>query len=242
MKLKASPARSVRKLAPLKRIFITAFSGLVLLARALGQSDVATFKVDSRSAFVWGEDMPTGGKSWSVKDPLTGTETHKISHEGVEISSRMGFEKLRPDEASEFIAFTTTIVNNTQAKVSVEAGEITVDGHLASLLPVHSARKGKKGQFNDRTSVVPSGKLFCFTSGFLSSENFLSRVDPPPTLVVDPQRSLTVSGVIQDSRHYSMLCSVNGCFPKGSIRYAVRVGGHEYVFTWPGDSIANCGR
>ena len=186
--------------------------------------------------------MPTGAKSWSVKDSLTGTEILKMSHEGVEVSSRMGFEKLRPDEAVELIAFATTIVNDTQTKLSVEVGEITVDGHLASLLSVDSSRKGQKSDFNNRTNIVQSGKLYCFTSGFLSSENFLSRVDPRVTLVVDPRRSLTVSGVIKDPRHYSMLCSVDGCFPKGSIRYGIRVGGHEYVFIWPGRSVVNCGR
>lgn len=218
-----------------------AFSSLVLLADALAQDDVATFKVNVRNAFVWGEDTPTGAKSWSVKDPLTGADTLKMSHQGVELSSRMGFEKPRADEAGEVIAFTTTIVNNTPTRLSVEAGEITVDGHLASLLSVDSSRKDQKSK-KDRTNVVHSGKLYCFTSGFLSSENFLSRVDPPRTWTVDPQTSLTVSGVFLDPRHYSLRCSVDGCFPKGSIRDAIHVGGHEYVFIWPGHSVVNCGR
>jgi hypothetical protein len=229
-------------MASLKRIVIVAFSSLVLLACVLAQSDEATLKVDVRNAFVWGVDTPTGAKSWSVKDQLTGTKILKMSHEGVAVSSRMGFEKLHPEEAVELIAFTTTIVNNTETALSVEAGEITVDGHLAPLLSVAASRKGQKSEFKNRTNIVESSKLYCFTSGFLSSGNFLSRIDPPSTLVVDPRRSLTVSGVIQDPRHYSMLCSVEGCFPKGSIRYAIRVGGHEYVFIWSGNSIVNCGR
>lgn len=218
-----------------------AFSIVIVLSGALAQNDVATFKVDVRNAFVWGEDTPIGARSWSLKDPLTGAEILKMLHEGVEVSSRMGFEKLRPEEAGEVIAFTTTIVNNTQTRLSVEAGEITVDGHLASLLSVDSSRKGYKNK-KDPTNVVHSGKLYCFTSGFLSSENFLSGVDPPRTWTVDPRGSLTVSGVFLDPRHYSLRCSVEGCFPKGSIRDAIHVGGHEYVFIWPGHSVLNCGR
>lgn len=221
---------------------IAAASGLVLLAQALAQSDVAAIKVDSRNAFVWGEDMPMGAKSSSVKDPLTGREILKLSHEGLEVSSRMGFEKLRPDAAVELIAFSTTIVNNTQTKLPVEGGQITVDGHLTSVLPVDSSSKAYKAASNNRTNMVRAGELYCFTSGFLSSEHFLSIVLPPPGFIVDAGKSLTVSGVIQDPRRYSMVCSVDGCFPKGSIRYAIRVGGHEYVFTWLGRSIANCGR
>lgn len=225
-----------------KRTIVAVLSSLVLLSPAIAQSDTATLKVDSRNAFVWGDDMPNGAKSWSVKDPVTGNEILKMSHEDVEVSSRMGFEKPRRDETVELIAFTTTIVNNSQRKLPVEAGEIAVDGHLASLLSVDSSSKGHKTKFNNQTNVVHSGKLYCFTSGFLSSETFLSKVDPLPTLVVDPRRSLTVSGVIQDPRNYSILCSVDGCFPKGSIRYGIRVGGHEYVFTWPGRLVVNCGR
>ncbi|HEY3620469.1 MAG TPA: hypothetical protein VGK96_27015 [Candidatus Sulfotelmatobacter sp.] len=226
----------------MKRTILILFSSLVLAACALAQSDVATFKVDARSAFVWGEDVPTGAKSWTVKDPLTGTESLKLSHEGVEVSSRMGFEKLHPEDAVELIAFTTTIVNNTQTKLSVQAAGITVDGHLASLLSVGSSRKSQKSEVKNRTRAVANRNLYCFTSGFLSSENFLSNIDPTSVLVVNPRGSLNVSGVIRDPRNYSMLCSVDGCFPKGSLRYAIRVGGHEYIFIWPGRAIVNCGR
>jgi len=225
----------------MRRLVLVALSSLVLQGCALAQGDAPTFKVDSRSTFVWGDDTPTDAKSWSIKDPLTGAEILKLSHEGIEVSSRMGFEKLHPQDAAELIAFTTTIVNNTQRKLPVEAGGITVDGRLVSLLSVGSSHKRQKGESKNRTDIVESDTLYCFKSGFLASENFLSRIDQP-ALVVGPQGSLTVSGAIQNPQHYSMLCSVDGCFPKGSIRYAIRVGGHEYVFIRPGRSIVNCGR
>jgi hypothetical protein len=236
------PFLALESWLPMRRMILVALSSLVLHGCALAQSDAATFKVDVRSAFVWGDETTSGAKSWSIKDPLTGADVLKLSHEGVELSSRMGFEKLHPQKAVELIAFTTTIVNNTQTKLSVEAGGISVDGQLASLLSVGASRKTQKSKFTNRTDIVESGNLYCFRSGFLSSENFLSGIGPPPTLIVDPRESLTVSGVIQDPRHYSMLCSVDGCFPKGLIRYAIRVGSHEYVFIWPGRSIVNCGR
>lgn len=224
----------------MRRVILLAFLSFVLHG-LFAQNDVDTFKVDVRNAFVWGDDTPGGAKSWSIKDPLTRTDIFKLSHGGVEVSSRMGFEKLYPQEPVELIAFTTTIANNTQAKLSVEAGGISVDGHLVPLLFVDS-RKSPKSKFNNRTEIVDSGNLYCFTSGFLSSENFFSRVGPQRTLLVDPRESLAVSSVIRDPRPYSMLCSVDGCFPKGSIRYAIRVGGHEYLFIWPGRSIHNCGK
>ncbi len=226
----------------MKHIILVAFATIALLGDSLPQSDVAIFKVDVRSTFVWGDDTPTGAKSWSIEDPLTGTEILKLAHDGVEVSSRTGFEKLHPQGAVELIAFTTTIVNNTQTQLPVEADGITVDGRRVSLLAVGSSHKGQKGQPRERTKIIESGNLYCFTSGFLSSENFLSKSDPLPTFVVYPGKSLTVSGVIQDPRHYSMLCTVEGCFPKGTMRYAIRVGGHEYVFRWPGRSIVNCGK
>ncbi len=226
----------------MKHKILVAFATVALFGYSLAQSDMATFKVDVRSAFVWGNDTPTGAKSWSIKDPLTGTEILKLSHDGVEVSSRTGFEKLHPQDAVELIAFTTTIVNNTPTELPVEAHGITVDGRRVSLLPMGSSHKGQEGQPKEQTNIIESSNLYCFTSGFLSSENFLSRSDPPPISVVDPGRALTVSGVIQDPRHYPMLCTVDGCFPKGTMRYAIRVGGHEYVFIWPGRSIANCGK
>ena len=239
---RASPISRLKKLASMKPVVVVALSSLVLHGCALAQGDVATFKAEVRSVFVWGDDARTGATSWSIKDPLTGTETLKLSHEGVEVSSRIGFEKLHQQDATELIAFTTTIANNTATKLSVEAGGITVDGHLTSFLFAGSSGKSHNSDFKNQADSLESRNLHCFTSGFLSPENSLSKIGPLSPLVVNPRGSLTVSGVVQDPRHYSMLCSVDGCFPKGSIRYAIRVEGHEYVFVWSGRSIVNCGR
>ena len=216
---------------------------LAFATTAIAQAQLTTFKTEARSAFVWGEDAPGGAVSWTIPDPLTGHEVLKLSYAGVEVSSRMGFEKLRKEQVGELIAYTTTIVNNTHAKLAVDYGGITVDGHIVlplSLLPESKHAKGKR--VNTTAETVVSGALYCFKSGFLLGEHFLPQPQPSLRLSVEPQTFLTVSSVIKDPRPYPMRCSIAGCFPTGTIRYSIRVGGHDYIFTWPGRSIAYCGR
>lgn len=216
---------------------------LICTLRAFPQANVPTFKAEVRNAFVWGEDVPSGAISSTVKDPLTGTETLKLKHNDVEINSQMGFEKIRPEDAAEFIAYSTTIMNNTQTELTVEERGIAVDGHVVTPLPVDSSlkRMKKKGS-KEGAGAIDVRQLRCFSSGTLSSEKFLSLQQPSSATTVAPQSSLTVSGVIKDPRHYPLLCAADGCFPKGTIRYSVRVAGHEYVFSWNGRSLVNCGR
>ena len=200
------------------------------------QEDTPTFKTQATSAFVWGQDINSGAISSRVTDPLTGTETLKLRYAGVEVSSRMGFEKLQREQSWEYIAYSTTIVNNTDGAVSVKYGAITVDGRIVS--PLAASTKSKQNTANS----FETARLYCFSSGFLSHENFFALKEQTPGLTVQPRRSLTVSSVVRDPRHYSILCSTNGCLPKGMIRYSIQVGGHDYVFIWPGRSLFNCGR
>lgn len=216
---------------------------LVVTLPAFGQGDVVTFRTEARNTFVWGSDAAGGAISSTIRDPLTGSEVLKLRHAGIEVSSRMGFEKLRSEDVGELIAYTTTIVNSTHAKVFVEYGGVAVDGHI--VLPLFTISAGKqltKKQLQANANIVDVRKLYCFASGFLSSENFFPANQPSLELTVDPQRSLTVSSVIRDPRHYPIRCSVEGCLPTGTVRYSIRVGGHDYIFSWPGRSLVNCGR
>ena len=223
--------------------YIVIFVTIAFAAVAFGQGDMTTFKTESTNVFVWGKDSPAGALSSSIEDPLTGTEILKLKYAGIEVSSRMGFERLRRQDVGEVIASSTTIVNNTQAKVSVKYGGITVDGHIVfPLLTVPNRKHLSKKQRNDGMNIVESAELYCFTSGFLSSENFFPTKPPSLELTVDPQRSLAVSSVIRDPRHYPIRCSVAGCLPTGMIRYSIRVGSHDYIFDWPGRLLVNCGR
>lgn len=211
----------------------------LFLLCSFAQEDAPTFKTQARSAFVWGEDGPSGAISSRLIDPLTGNEILKLRHAGIEISSRMGFEKLNREQSWEFIAYTSTIVNNTQERVSVKYGEITVDGRIVSPLSI-SDRHYRHRQ--NKKESVKIATLYCFSSGFLSQENFLTVDDQLSGLTVEPRSSLTVSSIFRDPRHYSILCSVDGCLPKGVIRYSIHVGAHDYIFVWPGRSLVECGR
>jgi len=222
---------------------ILALWNLAFALGAFAQEEAPTFKMEVRSAFVWGEDVPGGAVSWTARDPLTGVGILKLRYAGVEVSSRMGFEKIRSEQVQEFIAYTTTIANSTNTTLSVEYGGMTVDGHTVpplSIIPTSKALDLKRSK--KQPNNVEIEKLYCFRSGFLSDASFLPTNDQPSGLTVAPQHSLTVSSVIRDPRHYPILCTTEGCLPKGTIRYGIRVGSHDFVFIWPGRSIANCGR
>jgi len=225
---------------------IAGILSLLSLASTLGavaQEDVTLFNTEARSAFVWGEDTPGGAVSWTTRDPLTGAGILKLKYGGIEVSSRMGFEKLRTEQAQELIAYTTTIVNNTRAAMSVESGETTVEGHIVLPLSIAPANKIiKKKPSKHDSNVIESGRLYCFSSGFLSDEHFLPPNERSLELAVAPQHSLTVSSVVRDPRHDPILCTMQGCLPKGTIRYLIRIGSHDFVFIWPGRSIVNCGK
>jgi len=216
---------------------------LVFMFSVFAQEDESTFRVEVRSAFVWGEDVPGGAVSWSVQDPLTGSSIRKLKHAGVELSSRMGFEKLPSEQLHELIAYTTTVANNTDTPLSVEYAGTTIDGHSVpplSIIPASKSRHHKR--FKANGNAVGLEELYCFRSGFLSEDHFLMQSERSSTLVVDPRSSLTVSSVSRDPRYYPILCSTDGCLPKGTIRYAIRVGCHDYVFTWSSRMVVNCGK
>jgi len=227
----------------MKIAVILALWSVVITVGVFAQEETPTFKMEVKSAFVWGEDVPGGAVSWTAQDPLTGAGVLKLRYAGVEVSSRMGFEKIQSEQVQEFIAYTTTIANSTNSALSVDYGGMTVDGHLVPPLSTIPGSKALelKSRKNQR-GLVQVEQLYCFSSGFLSEARFLPTNEQLSTLTVAPQHSLTVSGVIRDPRPYPILCSVEGCLPKGTIRYIIRVGSRDYVFIWPGRSIVNCGK
>jgi hypothetical protein len=210
---------------------------------ANSQADVPKFTVEVRNSFIWGEDVPAGAISSSIKEPLTGAEILTLKHDGIAVTSRMGFEKLHPEDSTEFIVYASTIVNNTSTEMTVESGGIAIDGRLVSPLSMDSSIKGMKPRHsNQGKDVVNIRNLNCFGSGSLSSESFFPMQPSASTMLVQPQSSLTVSVVVRDPRHSPLLCTIEGCFPKGTIRYSIHVGRHEYIFSWNGHSLMNCGR
>jgi len=227
----------------MKKLLTCACWVLTFTLRASSQADVPKFAVEVRHTFVWGEDAPAGAISSEIRDPLTGAELRRLKHTGVEVTSRIGFEKLHGEDVAEFIAYSSTIINNTETELAIEPGGIGIDGRLVSPLSVNSnIRTEKQRHSKSGKDFVDIRNLHCFGSGYLSTENFFSTQGTPSPILVRPQSTLTVSGIIKDPRFYPLLCSVRGCFPKGTIRYSIRVASHEYMFSWNGDSIVNCGQ
>jgi hypothetical protein len=228
----------------MKQAYVFELAVFAITLGMLAQNDVPSIKVEVTNAFVWGEDTATGAVSSTIQDPLTGNAIRKLSAQGVEVSSEMGFEGIGTGEAGTFLNYTTTVANGTDSKLSVRYGGISVDGHTVSpLRVVPPGMKLNKSERKGGQDVAELGKMHCFTSGFLSSDNFFSANTLSQGLIVAPQTALSVSAVIKDPRSYhSVLCSVAGCYPTGTIRYYVRVGAHDYVFVWPGRSAVYCGK
>lgn len=219
--------------------FAVAVAVLVLTFLSSAQNDVPIFKTEAVSAFVWGEDNP-GAVSSSVRDPLTGNAIHKLRHGGVEISSQAGFETLRSGQAERLLNFTATIINNTGSALWVRQGAASVDGRITLPLQVVLSNKGLGKR--KRAQVWELASMNCFSGGFLPKEVFLSPNASSNRSTVTPNTALTVSFVVKDPRYYSVLCSVEGCFPKGMIRFSLTVNTTDFVFAWPGQALVPCGK
>ena len=227
----------------MKQAPVFALAIFVVALATFGQNGVPTIKTEVKSAFVWGEDSPTGAVSSTIQDPLTGNAIHKLSYAGIEVSSQLGFERIGSEEIGTFLSYTTTIVNSTNLQLSVRYGGTSVDGHPAS--PLRIVLPDKRLTNRERKSkpdMVELRRMRCFTNGFLSANNFFSANASSQVVNVAPGTVATVSFVIRDPRVYhSVLCSVEGCYPTGMVRYYLTVNGQDYVFVWPGRSAIYCG-
>src|ERR1700756_4223440 len=156
----------------------------------LGQDGMPMIKATVMSGFVWGEDSTSGSR------PTDRQCDTRMSYAGIEVSSWIGFERVSTAEVGTFLNYTTTIVNSKDSTVSVRHGAITVDGHAASPLWVVLAGKKlnklNKKERKSKPDVVELGKIQCFTSGFLSSDNFFSANASSQVLTVAPRTALTV--------------------------------------------------
>jgi hypothetical protein len=217
-----------------------ALAVLACIAFPLAQNALPTFRAQTASAFVWGEENSLGATSSSTLDPITGNTIYRLSHSGIEVSSQMGFERIGMGETGELLNFTTTIVNNTESNLSVRHAGTSVDGHVAAPLPVVPNKKGLSKR--ERKDVWELAQLHCFSSGFYSSQNFFSTNPSSQIFTVAPRGALTVSFVTKDPRNYSMRCSIKGCYPTGTMRFAVTVNTTDFIFVLPGRSAVDCGK
>jgi len=221
--------------------FAATFFVLAVTLLTFAQDDVPIFKTQAASAFVWGEDSSPGAVSSIVRDPVTGNAIHKLNHGGVEVSSKAGFEAIGSGGPGELLSFATTIVNNTEFELSIRPRGASVDGRVALPLPIVPTKKGLGKR--ERDQVWELASMNCFSGGFLpNDEMFLSANAPSKVFTVTPKRALTVSFVTKDPRYYSVLCSAEGCYPKGTIRFSVTVNATDFVFIWPGREMIYCGK
>lgn len=219
-----------------------AFAFLLLTLSTSAQNDIPTFKVEAKSALVWDENFLESSAS-SIRDPSSGNETHRLSYDGMEVSSRVGYEKVSPSKEDKLINYTTTVANNTDSDASVRYGGVSVDGHMA--LPLRVSSNGKGLSKRDRKDMWDLTKMHCFQTGFASRESvFLPSASPSASIqifTVRPKTSITISFVTKGSRTSSVLCSMDGCHLEGKVRYYVTVNLRDYVFVWSGRSIVYCG-
>ncbi|HKW62196.1 MAG TPA: hypothetical protein VJN89_06595 [Candidatus Acidoferrum sp.] len=200
-------------------------------------------KVEVVSSLVWGEDFPSGAISTTIKDPLTGHVIHKLRYGPIEVSSRIGFERVSPDEVGTYLNYTTTVINGSDSTLSVQYGGISIDGRAVSLPRVFPfGKKLNKRERGNKMNVVDPEKMQCFANGFLSHDHLFSADRALEALNVSPKTALTVSSVIRDPRSYPLRCSAEGCHPIGTIRYYLTVNSQDYVFVWPGQSAIYCGK
>jgi len=152
------------------------------------QNDLPTFKAEATSAFVWGEDNSPGAVSSSIRDPATGNAIHKLSHGGIEVSSRAGFESVGLGKAGELLSFTTTIVNNTDSELYVRQGRASVDGHLALPLSVVLTKKGLGRK--EREHSWELARVHCLSSDSFSNHTFFLPERFVQSLHCDSQNSV----------------------------------------------------
>lgn len=224
----------------MRHIFALTFAVIALTFLSGAQSDIPVLRTEAASALVWGEDNNPGTVSSSVRDPLTGNAIHKLRHGGVEISSQAGFEKIRSGQAGELLNFTATIANNTDSALWVRQGGASIDGRIVLPLPVVPSTKGLGKK--QRTQLWDLASMNCFSSGFLGNEMFLSPNASSNVSTVAPKSALTVSFVVKDPRSYSVLCSMDGCYPKGTIRFSLTVNSTDFIFVWLGRAMVYCGK
>ena len=213
----------------------------VLMMRSFTSAqDTPQFKTEAKSALIWDERASAGdASSVLVLDPLTGHEIHKLTHAGVELSSRVGYEKVSSYTMGRLLIFSTTIANNRDSDVSVQYGGASIDDEISP--PLSFVAPGGKVKKHTPQSSWQLNNIHCLNSGFASAEAIFSSPTSGEMFTVRPKTSLTISFVTKDPRDVPRLCSVDGCYLRGTVRYYVTVNLTDYVFVWRGRSIVYCG-
>ncbi len=237
----ARPSRAARVVIVTRKVNkkqIVALAFLLLTLSTSAQNNIPAFKVETKSALVWDENLLESTAS-SIRDPLSGNEIHRLSYRGIEVSSRVGYERVSPSKEEKLINYTTTVANNTDSDASVQYGGVSIDGQIA--LPLRIAADSKRLSKHDRRDTWDLTKMHCFQTGFASKESVFSPSAATQVFTVLPKTSITISFVTKDPRTAAAICSMDGCHLKGKVRYYVSVNLRDYVFVWSGRSVVYCG-
>jgi len=215
---------------------------LLLPSPNFAQESTPTFRAEAESAFVWGKDAPHGAVSSIAHDPLTGRALHKLSYNGLEVSSRLGYEAQWLADSKwlakpyDVIISVTTVTNNVNAPVSLVYGGASADGREISLigdksskqLP-HLGRKTWKELLCVQNGSVPSDIMILRNEQNRSQNN--ASVSVSRRWNVEPGTATTVSALTAIQQ------------PNRTIeyRYFVRVNNKDFVFPWRMDEAQLCG-
>lgn len=212
--------------------------------------DLPTFKAETESAFVWGQDKVNGAVSSEIVDPLTGNPIHRLNHQGIEVSSRVATDSLISwGEHFGFIVTEVTLVNNSDDAVTIKYGDSSLNGNPIPLIPL--ARSLKAMPKEEKKGLYEVDKFACFRSGkFPSDSLFGEHISPSNWIVektVQPHQGTALSFIVLPPRN--TVCSETGAklchnvfdLSGAKLRQYFRVGAKDYVFVWDGPEMKTCG-
>ncbi len=201
---------------------------------SFAQSETTTLRSITLSAVVWDENLPTPASS-EIIDPVTGASVRSLTHDGIEVHSQAAFRLFRSGRAGELLTFLVTVVNNTDSDAVLTQAGLVIDGSLSlELLPETSGTRS-----DDRPKVEGS---LCMEPNVLSGDTPLRPLTRMKPSNIAPRMASTFRFVAKDPRNYSLLCSPEGCYPKGVMRFYATLNSTDYVFVWKGQALVNCGR
>jgi hypothetical protein len=171
----------------MKRAYIFVLAVFAFTPRVFAQDGAPIIKSEVMSAFVWGQDSPSGAISSTMQDPLTGNAIHALSYNGIEVSSRMGFERAGADEVGIFLSYTATIVNGTDSKLLCGTVEYVLTGarhHLFGLClwtrsSVSRNARASQTRWSLKKSIASRAVFFRATISFRQTPHLKCLRSPP---------------------------------------------------------------
>lgn len=232
-------------------LLIAVLFAVFLPAPNVAQESTPAFRTEAESAFVWGQDAPHGAVSSIAQDPLTGRILHKLSYNGVEVSSRLGYEgewladSKWLDHPYDVVISVTTVVNDTSAPVSVFYGGATADGHEVIVI---GEKSSKQVPYLARKSWH---ELSCIQNGSVPSEVVILSGEQGEVVILAGEQGRSQRGISHSTDHWnvqpgssrdaSAVTAIQRPNRAAEYRYFVRVNNKDFVFPWRMVEAQLCG-